>query len=52
MSTQPMGASARRTAGGPHAWARQNHELADDAQTAYIGGGYTADGTTATIQIS
>jgi hypothetical protein len=36
----------------PRAWARDNRQLAGDPQTAYIGGGYTADGTGATIQIA
>jgi Carboxypeptidase regulatory-like domain len=36
----------------PHAWARDNRQMAGDPQTAYIGGGYTADGTGATIQIA
>jgi hypothetical protein len=35
-----------------HAWARDNRQMAGDPQTAYIGGGYTADGTGATIQIA
>ena len=36
----------------PQAWARDNKQLAGDVQTAYIGGGYTADGAGATIQIA
>src|SRR5262249_59038543 len=36
----------------PQAWARDNKQLAGDVQTAYIGGGFTADGAGATIQIA
>jgi hypothetical protein len=36
----------------PHAWAQQNKQMAGDPQTAYIGGGNTADGTGVTIQVS
>jgi len=35
-----------------HAWVRENRQMAGDPQTAYIGGGYTADATGATIQIA
>lgn len=36
----------------PHDWAKDNKQMAGDLLTAYIGGGYTADGLSATIQIS
>lgn len=37
---------------GAHAWVRENKEIAGDPQTAYIGGGFTGNGTGVTIQIS
>jgi hypothetical protein len=36
----------------PHAWVRENRQIAGDPQTVYIGGGYTADATGALIQIA
>ncbi len=33
-------------------WAQENRQMANDVQTAYIGGGYATDGTGVTIQIS
>ncbi len=36
----------------PNDWAQQNKQTANDAQTAYIGGGIATDGTGVTIQIS
>jgi hypothetical protein len=33
-------------------WAQENKQMANDAQTAYIGGGFASDGTSVSIQIN
>lgn len=40
------------TGTSPGDWAKDNKQMANDPQTAYIGGGLAADGTGVTIQIS
>ena len=40
------------TGTSPSDWAQENRQMANDPQTAYIGGGLAADGTGVTFQIS